>query len=471
MQAGGKRGYFKEVMQIAWPLIISSGTNAVMQFCDRVFLARYDSTSIQAALPAGVLSFTLCCLFQAVAGYSGTFAAQYCGAGDTRSTLKSAVQGLWISVLTLPLILLLIPAGYFIIDVCGHSLEVRAAEKLYFLILMLGGGLLSVNAALSGYFSGIGRTKLTMVANVAGTALNLLLDYLFIFGHWGFPQMGIAGAGIATVIGLSLPCLIQGWVFAKDIRKGTLAGHSRKLLLMPDLPLLSRICRFGVPAGLHQLVDVGAFAVFVMMTGRLDALSLAASNIGFSINHLAFAPLFGIGVAASVVVGQHQGARDSDSAVRAGWSSVKIGFIYMTVIGGSFALLPDFYYTLFGAGNADYTIDQLLTTGRPLMRLMAFWGFFEVLNIILGGALKGAGDTKFVMWYITIGGWGVWLPSAALALSLGADILTQWMIISVYCVFLAVGFLIRWRLGRWRTIRVIEEPTVPENIPPYTSPV
>ncbi len=450
-----KPGSISVILPIALPLIISSGSNALMQFCDRIFLARLDSVSIQAALPGGVLSFTLCCIFQAIAGYTGTFVAQYHGAGNPYSAKHSTAQGLWLSVLMLPMMMMMVPVGLYIIHISGHEELVTKAENLYFCLLMLGGIFLSLNATLSGYYSGIGRTQVTMTANIAGAVLNVFLDYILIFGKFGCPRMGIAGAAVATVIGVSVPSIVMGALFLRETRG--IEGGRRKLFTL-DWPLIRRVLRFGVPSGIHLFIDVGAFAAFVMLVGKLPALQFAASNIGFSINHLAFAPLFGVGVAASVVVGQYQGANDSNSAYRAGWSAVKIGLIYISVLGLSFAFLPEMYYSLFGAKGAEYSLEELLSVGRPLMRMLAMWCFFDALNIVIGGALKGAGDTKFVMWYMFIGSWGLWLPGVCVIYKCGGDILAMWRFTAGITMLFSIGFLTRWMMGRWRSIKVIDAP-------------
>ena len=116
-------GGVREVLPVALPLIISSGANAIMMFCDRVFLARFDSISIQAALPAGVLSFTLCCGFQAVIAYTGTFVAQYYGAKRLDQIVRTVFQGFWLTLAAIPLMMLLIPAGIWLIRSNGHPVE------------------------------------------------------------------------------------------------------------------------------------------------------------------------------------------------------------------------------------------------------------------------------------------------------------------------------------------------------------
>lgn len=121
-------GGYREVLRIAYPLIISTGSFSLMQFVDRVFLARHSMVSIQAALPAGLLSFTLICAFMALAGYANTFVAQYHGRGDPEGCSRATAQGVWLSMLSWPLILLLVPLGRFLLQNAGHAPDVLAQE-------------------------------------------------------------------------------------------------------------------------------------------------------------------------------------------------------------------------------------------------------------------------------------------------------------------------------------------------------
>ncbi|MEI8243700.1 MAG: MATE family efflux transporter, partial [bacterium] len=197
--------------------------------------------------------------------------------------------------------------------------------------------------------------------------------------------------------------------------------------------------------------------------GRLDPLSFAASNIGFSINSVAFTPLLAISIAASIVVGQHQGRRDSASAARAGWTALRIGWGYMFLAGASFLVFPGGYFGLFHSQEASYTIEQLVATGRPMMVMMAVWGMFDVANIVLSGALKGAGDTRFVMWYMLVLGWLVWLPGEWLIFRNHGGIMTAWIWLTVYVLVLAAGFWWRWQSGRWKRFDLLERevPVIP----------
>ncbi len=461
-------GGYREMWRIAAPLIVSMGSYTVMQFCDRVFLSRYSCTAIQAALPAGILAHTLVCFFQSLCSYSGTFTAHFFGAGETKRCVDSTVQGLWLAIASVPFILMLIPVGLWLMQLSSHSEAVLKDEQPYFIILMAGGFLVPLNAALGGYFTGLGRTEINMISNFFGCSLNILLNYVFIFGHWGVPEMGIRGAAYATLISAGTACLLQWVIFAssREVKERGL-----KKLLRLDIPLMKRILRFGSPSGLHLLMEVGSFSLFIMLTGKLGELSLAASNIGFSINNLAFSPLLGFGVAASTLVAQHKGAGNNEAAGRAGWTAVKMALIYMTMIGASFILLPRFYYELFNPKDAPFTAEQLLEVGRTMMIIMTSWGLFDAVAIVLGDALKGAGDTRFVMIFLSLSGWAILIPGAFISLYLGYGIVALWVWLAVYILFIMAGTTWRWCSGCWRDIKVIEPERMLEPVLPITDEV
>lgn len=461
---------------IAAPLILSMASYTIMQFADRVFLARYSSVTIQAALPAGIMAHTLICFFQALAGYAGTFTAHYHGAREPGQCVRATAQGLWLAVAAWPLILLLMPLGAWFFAVSGHPPDVLAAEKTYFNILMAGGVVVPLNAAIGGYFMGIGRTRVNMCANAAGCALNIFLNYAMIFGHFGFPAMGIAGAAYATVISGFVTFLIHVWYFAADGEVRNLAGRARAAGMpladwMPEFGLLTRIVRFGAPSGFQLLMDIGSFALFVMLTGRLGDVALAASNIAFSINNLAFAPLLGFGMAAATVVGHHQGARNFAAARRAGYTGLKMAMLYMCVIGATFVLFPRGYFELFRSKDAAFSTGELLGLGRTMLLLMTVWGLFDTVSIVLSGALKGAGDTRFVMFYMILGGWLCLVPGALLLLLRGSGIIELWCWLAFYVCVLAAGFWWRWQSGRWKTIKLIDHREGTEYIPPVTDEI
>lgn len=447
-------GGYRHALKLIVPLVLANSAFTIMQFTDRVLLARYSSDAIQAAMPAGCLSFALMSFFCATAGYAGTFVAQYHGAGDSRACIRSCMAGLALAFATLPLFLAMIPLCAWLVKAAGHAPAIQTLENQYAFWMLIGGSFEAARWVMGGYLVGRNRVTPCTVISFVCCGLNIFLDIAWIFGRWGFPEWGLKGAAAATFVsGVVSTLLHLGVIYAeKDVRSTPL-----RELLHIDWPLLKRIVRFGAPSGLQMVLDMGSFTFFVVLTGRLDALSLATSNIVFSINHLAIAPLCGFGSAASTLVGQFQGAGQSALAKKSCWRCLHLGWIYMVVIGAVFLALPETLLEAFRSADAEYTVSEMVELGRKLLILLVIWGMFDTMNVMFINALKGAGDTKFVMLVLTLGGWLVWIPAELLTLNIfHGGIQEAWIVQCVYICLLSLLFLVRWQRGRWMKIEVIE---------------
>jgi MATE family multidrug resistance protein len=453
-------GGYREVIKIAWPLVVSMGSFTIMQFVDRMFLAWHSSISIQAALPAGLLSFTFICTFMALCGYANTFVAQYHGAGDPEGCSRSTAQAAWLAIFTWPILLAILPLGLWFLTVSNHAPPVMAEEKTYFTILTAGGVVVPLGAAISSFFTGRGETRTNMLATMAGNAVNIVLDYLLIFGAWGAPELGIKGAAIATVIaGLVTPGILFLIYFSKKYD----AIYKTRNNLKVQTTLMFRLIRFGLPSGFNMLMEIASFSLFILITGRLGELSLAVSNMALSINTVAFLPLIGLSIASGTLVGQYQGRGDSITAAKAAVKSVLLGVMYVSIIGLTYIIFPSVYFSAFTLNaNGGFTIDEIMLTGRWLLVLMACWGVMDAGNVIFAGALKGAGDTKFVLIYSTVMAWGMLVPGVLLiVLVFNGGLLVMWTWALLYVGVLALGYTLRFRGGKWKSIQVIESPKPP----------
>jgi len=442
-------------MRVAWPLIINSGTFAVLNFFDRLFLSWYGEAEFRASLPAGILFFTLVCGFMALAGFTNTFVAQLWGTGDKEGCARATAQGILFSVLSFPLIMALTPVGLWFLRLSGHGAEVLALEEEYFKILMWCGGGMTLGSALSSFFSGRGKTFVIMGCNIFANGLNILLNYLLVFGKWGLPEMGIAGAGWATVIGSWISPLIFALIyFSKPIN----AGFKTFKNLRYDAGLFKRMIRFGLPSGLHWFFDVAAFTIFVLLVGRMGPIAHIASNIALSINLIAFMPMIGMGMAASILVGQYLGRNEPGHAEKMGWLALKIGVVYIAFIGATFLIFPGFYINVF-EGNAAGSVPfgELMKTVRILLVMLALWGVADAAALILSGALKGAGDTYFVMYFQSAVAWGFLVVGQVLiVLVFKLNIYISWAWTLLYIAILGVGFFLRFQSGRWKSIDLLD---------------
>lgn len=456
-------------MQVAWPLIVNSASFAVLNFSDRLFLSNYGDAEFRASLPAGILFFTLVCGFMALAGYVSTFVAQMYGAGDKKGCAQATAQGIIFSLLSIPLIMLLTPVGLWCLRLSGHEPGVLAMEEEYFRILMWCGGGMTMSSALSGFFSGRGKTSVVMITNIVANGVNVVLNYVMIFGIGPFPELGITGAGWATVIGSWLcPLIFAVLYFTGDINREFSTWKNLRF----NSWLFKRMLRFGFPSGVHWFLDVAAFTVFVLLVGRLGAIAHIASNIALSINLVAFMPMIGMGIGASILVGQYLGRNDPENAERIGWLAMKIGISYVALTGLTFVLFPEFYINIFnGQSAATVSYDELLFMVRILMVMLAIWGMADAVALILSGALKGAGDTHFVMYFQSAVAWGILVAGQlVIVVWLELNIYISWAWTLIYVFILGAGFFLRFRSGKWKTIDLLDrraklqEPEMTEDL-------
>jgi len=448
---------------VSLPLVASMGSITLMQFTDRMFLSNYSVDAIAAALPAGVASFTLVSFFFGAAGYTNTFVAQYTGAASMGRVGAALWQGIYFALASALLLACACFLSGPLFDLIGHSPEVRRLERVYFNILMLGAGLPVLGTALASFYTGRGLTRVVMLVHMAGALFNIPLDYCMINGVGPFPEMGIHGAAIATVAASGLiVVLLSMLTFGASNRLtfGTWSGRSF------DRDLFGRLMKFGMPAGAQLFMEIFALGFFIQMVGRLGDLELAASNIVLSIESLSFMPMIGFHIGNSILVGQSVGKGRPEEGEYATMSALHITLCYMALVAVVFVGFPEPLLWLFkpeGQTAAQYA--GILSLGVPLMRFVAVFCFFDALNLVFSGALKGAGDTRFIMWTIGVLSVSVMIvPVFVAAEVLGRGVYTLWVLATLYICGLGIVFMLRYFQGSWKRMRVIEAEPV-EAVP------
>ncbi len=455
-------GGYRDILTIAVPLIFTTGSWAVQNFIDRMFLNWHSTEAMAASMPAGNLNFTLVSLFMGTASYVSTFVAQYYGSDQNRMVGPVLWQGLYISILSGVIIMLFIPFSGGIFDVVGHEKAVREYETVYFSILCLGAIPLVASSAMSGFFSGIGKTWIIMIANIAATAENIIVDYLLIFGNFGFPRMGIKGAAIATVLSSCVSLAIYAAVIFRpkfNAAFNTLQGWRF------DPALFRRLLRFGLPNGIQFFLDMLSITLFILIIGRLGTDNLAATNIAFNVNAIAFMPMIGLGITVSVLVGQYLGMNDPARAEYTVYSGLHLAVAYMGTISLVYLLAPEIFISLYGAGADRESFRNAAELVRVLLRFVALYCVFDAMNIIFASAIKGAGDTRFVMYaIILLSGLGLVLPAWLVLFVFDLGLYAGWIVLTIYVMLLGTVFMARFMGGKWKLMRVIDE--TPVALPP-----
>jgi MATE family multidrug resistance protein len=453
-------GGYRQVLGISIPLVISMGSVSLMLFTDRLFLSLYSLEAIAAAMPAGMAAFLFTSFFMGVVGYINVFVAQYTGSGEAEKVGASVWQGIYFSIGAS----LILACFYFIADplfyIAGHSPEVRRLEVIYFQILTLGAGPMVMGPALASFFAGRGLTRVVMITNVTGAVINIPLDYCLINGVGPFPELGITGAGLATVIAyMIIAGLLVYLVFTRenDEQFGVIRQRALKRTLF------GRMMRYGLPNGLQFFIDLLSFTAFLFIVGRIGKQELAATNIVISISILGFLPLNGFGIGLSILVGQALGRDCVQDAVRATSSTAHITFLYIFGVVLIYLLAPEWLMNLFQPrGSAQGDFRAIFQTGLVLLRFVALFSLFDTLFVVYSSAIKGAGDTRFVMWTILFMSMGIMvLPVYVGVIYFGTGLIMAWVCFTFYVCLAALVFRWRYAKGKWKDMRVIERPAAP----------
>lgn len=448
-----------DVFWLALPLVISTSSWTIMQFADRMFLLWHSQEEMAAALPSGVLWFAVLCLPQGIALYVNAFVAQYHGAQRPSRIGPAVWQGVWIGVLAAPLVWATTWLAPWLFAVSEHPQAVIPLEIAYYNTLCYGATPFIVSAALASFFTGRGNSRTVMLVDCAASALNIVLDYLWIFGYGGFPEWGIAGAGWATSVSLWAKMFVYLWLFlGRDERREFATWSGCQI----DWALFKRLLRYGFPSGLRTAVDVTGFTAFLMMLGRLGEFELTVTNIAFNVSWLAFVPLLGMGIATTTLVGQHLGREETELAARSCWSAYILATAYMLILSVLYVATPNLFLGPLLANVENPA--ALRETAIVLLWFVALYGVFDSATVIFVSALQGAGDTRFILWVSLV------LASLMVAVTwfcmniLGWGLIGAWTIITGWVCAMGMAFLGRFLQGKWRSMRVIEESPAPDLI-------
>ena len=424
-----------------------------------MFLSWYSTDALAAAMPTSLLSFTLISFFLGTSGYAGTFIAQYTGAKRDERVGPTMWQGIYFSCIGGILVALTIFIANPLFQFIGHDPNVADLEKIYWKYLAIGGFIPIFIGPIAAFFSGRGKTYPVMWASFAATALNIILNYLLIFGNFKFPEMGIAGAGLSTVLsGLLNLLILVTLLFSHQnrVRFHTLSGWRF------EKALFLRLINFGMPSGLQFCLDIASFSAFVLIIGRLGATELAASSVALNISFLAFMPMLGMGIAVTILVGQSLGANKPDMAAKATRSGLHIASLYMGSISLLYFLLPGLFIHPFTL-KADFADFEMIRPHAELaLKFVAIWSLFDAIGIVTSSALKGAGDTKFILYSVIVVSILVLIIPTYVGIEiLGWGLKSAWCSGVAYVACLSTIFALRYHHGKWRFMKVIEPDSAP----------
>jgi MATE family multidrug resistance protein len=448
MSSGG----LGEFLKIAVPVIISSYVVAIQVFTDRVFLSMYSQISYAASIPAGLSNSTLEYLFLFTIAYVDVFIAQYYGKKEYRSIGPAVWQSIYLAVAAAIIILAVVPFSEKIFLGIGHANDIALEEIKYFKMLCYGAFFPIAATAFSGFYSGRGKTYVTLFVSLFGVVVNILLDYCLIFGKFSFPELGITGAALASNISYALMFFI--YLFLVVSKKNSGIYNTRHIKF--DINISKRLLKFGFPNGITVFFDMAEFSFFLFIVGTLGILELTASNIAFSVYHIIVMPVVGAGVATSIIVGNYLGQNKVSIAEKSVSTALKSIYAYVLVVVVLMLLFSTQLISPF-LSNIQTPLEELMPMSINLLSLLAIYMIFDGGQIAFQSAIKGAGDTAFVMKvFIALSIILVIIPTYLIINVFKLGVYAVWLMSMAYVITLIIIFYFRYKSGKWKKMRVID---------------
>ncbi len=448
---------WRELLQLAWPLVVANSFWNIQLTIDRMFLGQYSTGALAAAIGVMGVYWTPMALLQQTAAYLMTFVAQYYGANEHHKIGPAVWQAIYISVIGGLLFLGLIPCAGPLFRLMGHSPELRELEVQFFQALCYGALPTALVAVASSFYSGLGMTRMVIGMNAIGLIVNVGFDYLLIFGHGGFPALGIQGAGYATALA-SWASALYGLFLIFQKKYELSYGLRRAWRWQRDL--MYRYLRYGLPSGLQWALEGLAFTAFLVLVGRMKQgeVALASSSIAVTVMMLAALPVMGMAQAASIRLGQCLGDSQPEKAEAFAYGGLQISLVYITITGLSFLLFPGFYLSWFENSSSALLWDQVKVVVPYILRCVALFVCFDCINLIFSFALRGAGDTRFVSAVALSLPWPLMVLPTWWVKDWEASVYWSWAFVTVFVIIQALVFLFRFRQGKWKSMSVIHSP-------------
>jgi len=458
----------KEILTIAFPTVVTMTSYTVMQFIDALMVKSIgpDPVYVAAQGNGGIVAWLLMSLFIGLNTIINTYVSQNLGAGKPREGAAYAWNALWISLAAFVVVLLPVAAAApFLYGLAGHDEQLFKLETQYAQIMLLGGFFTVGSRSIGHYFFGIHRPQIVMLSALVGVSVNIVANYALIFGNFGLPAMGVAGAAWGTVIGAAVEFAIPLAVYLSpkfDAEYGTRGPWK------PTARHIKDIARVGWPGAFMFFNEMLCWAYLMAVlipkagaaAGEDPVLHNTAGWIGLRYMHLSFMPAVGVSIATTAIVGKCMGMKRPDLAASRAWLCMRIAVIYMGICAVGFFLFREPLIALFiDADTPPETVEELVRIGSIVMIAAAIFQLFDAMAIVMSGALRGAGDTVWpgvatitLSWTCIVG-----IGHLLLDVAPGLGAAGPWTGAAAFIILLGTLLTARFLSGKWKSIKLIDQ--------------
>ena len=449
---GRSRRPIVELLLLAAPTVAQMASYTVMTFVDRFMLSYVGDHEAASAGTSGLTFFCFIGFGFGVMFIVNALTSQSLGRNDGKSVGQYLWQGIWFGLAFGMLTWISYPFAEPLFLAMGHEPAIASLEATYFQVLALGAPIKLISMAMGQSLLGLHRPTVVMFAAFAGVLANVVFNYLLIYGHYGFPRLGIAGAAWGTNAACAVELLVLGVYLARPKMVKMFNTFDWRV----RWPMMKTLLVIGVPAGFQLICDITAWTVFMnVIVASFGTAALTANSFAFGYMHLAFMPAFGVGTAVTALVGKYIGSGEPEKGERRAHLGFFVCAAYMMTIGVGLFIFREPLMRLFSDD------PEVIRIGSLLLIFIAAYQLFDAMFVIYVSALRGAGDTMvpaivqaILVWTIVVGGGAIsvkYFPEWGVA--------GPWTLATIFGGILGLYLLLRFQRGKWKSIRLAPDTT------------
>lgn len=436
----GFRGFHHEIrpmLRLAAPLAMAELGWMSMGFVDAVMAGPLGAAAIGAGSLGNMLFFPIAICGTGMLHGMDTLVAQSFGAKDAAACRRILVQGLWIALAVAPVVVLLLALTIPLLRALGTNPRVMELLGPFLNALLWGVLPLMFYTAFRRYLQAMNIVKPITFAVVSANLLNFAGNWLFMYGNWGAPRLGLEGSGYSTSIARVYIALVLLVAVVHHQRRS--GNPHLQFIWRPQWTPIRNLVALGFPSAMQILVEGAVFAVVTVMAARFDEVSLAAHSIAVNVISITFMVPLGISSAAAVRVGQAVGRKHPQGIAVSGWTALLLAAGFMTAAGLALAVVPRWIARLYTPEAA------VIAASAALLRIAALFEIFDGLQVVATGALRGLGDTRTPALVHLGGYWLIGMPIAyLLCFSYGWGVTGIWVGLTSALILIGLILLAAW---------------------------
>ncbi|NVJ50428.1 MAG: MATE family efflux transporter [Gammaproteobacteria bacterium] len=433
---------YRHIWTIALPIIGGMMSQNILNLVDAAMVGHLGTAQLAAVGLASFINFVAAATFMGLSAGVQAMVARRMGEGR-QAEAANPLNGALITILAVaaPVSVVLIIYAENILQLLNSDPEVVRYGTDYLQVRLAAIMFVGMNFCFRGYWSAIKRTGFYLRTLLIMHSINIVLNYLLIFGHWGFPELGVTGAGLGTAISMMGGTLIYTFLALRHTRDYGFGLH------LPRRDTLLTVIRISIPSSIQQLFFALGFTTLFWIVGQVGTEELAAANVLTNITLVAILPCIAFGISAATLVGHALGKKDPNDAYRWGWDTVRVAMLVVMILGIPMIAFPELI--LSGFLQQEATLNIAVT---PL-QLVGFGIFIDAIGLVLMNSLQGAGATKTTLSVSLVMQWLVFLPLAYLAGPVAGWGLTAiWIMQFIYRAIQTAIYAWIWKQQKWTEI-------------------